>query len=149
MLIQQKQEKNSKRPKFFWIKQWLTNMHGKIAWINIFLELMSTDKFRHYLRMNATPYIDFYTLITFTSYITYTYNYTVCIDYFIVILIFTIHYGTCFSFLQVTSSLLHNYNNRINDAWDSIFWKSISLNEVFSFWKLKIYFTEIFHESLK
>ena len=43
------------------------------------------------------------------------------------ILIFTIHYGTHVSFLQMTSFLLRNYTYRINDAWGSFFWKSISL----------------------
>ena len=38
--------------------------------------------------------------------IIYTYNYTACIDYFIIILILTIHHSTHFSFLQITSSLL-------------------------------------------
>ena len=37
--------------------------------------------------MNATSYYlsyaDFYTLITYTSYITYSFNYTACIEYFI------------------------------------------------------------------
>ena len=33
--------------------------------------------------------------------------------------------------------------------WGGFFWKSISLNEIFIFWKLKISFTEIFHESWK
>ena len=61
--------------------------------------------------MNATSHIDFYTLIT-----TYTYNHTACIDYFIIILIFTSHYSTRFPFLQTTSSLLGNYHNRITDA---------------------------------
>ena len=48
-----------------------------------------TAKFRHYLRMNATSYyksyIDLCTLITYTSYITYIYNYTTCNDYFNII----------------------------------------------------------------
>ena len=52
-----------------------------------------------------------------------------------------------FLFIQITYSLLRNY--RVNDSWDGFFWKSISLNEIFSFWKLKISFTEMFHESLK
>ena len=30
-----------------------------------------------------------------------------------------------------------------------VFWKNISLNEIFSFWKLKISITEMFNESLK
>ena len=32
---------------------------------------------------------------------------------------------------------------------NSFFWKSISLDEIFSFWKIKISFTEMFQESLK
>ena len=35
--------------------------------------------------MNATSHIDFHTVINYTSYITSTYNYTLCIDYFIII----------------------------------------------------------------
>ena len=65
------------------------------------------------------------------------------------ILIFTIHYRTCFSFLQITSSLLRNWNNRTNDAGGGCFWRSISENEIFTFWKLNISFIEKFHESLK
>ena len=59
---------------------------------NIFSELLFTNKFQHYLRMNPTScywsYTDFYSLITFilwslnTFYITCTHNYTVRIDYF-------------------------------------------------------------------
>ena len=45
--------------------------------------------------------------------------------------------------LQITFSLLRNWNNRINDAWGDFFWKSISMNEIFSFWKLKISFTDV------
>ena len=69
------------------MKSWLKKRNDKSACVSIFLELQLTDKFRHYLRMNATSYywsyIDFYTLITYTSYITCTYNCTACIDYFI------------------------------------------------------------------
>ena len=63
----------------------------KRACVSIFSELLLTGKFQHYLRINATScygsYIDFYTLITCTSYIsyiTYAYNYTSCIDYFVI-----------------------------------------------------------------
>ena len=35
------------------------------------------------------------------------------------------------------------------DMWGGFFWKSISLSETSSFWKLKISFTEMFHKSLK
>ena len=58
-------------------------------------------------------------------------------------------YSTSFSFLQISSSLWRNWDNRTNDAWGGFLWKSISLNKIFSFWKLKISFTEMFHESLK
>ena len=63
--------------------------------------------------------------------------------------IFTIHYSTSFSFLQITSSLLFNQNNRTNDVWGSLFWKGISQYKIFNFWKLKLPFAEIFHGSLK
>ena len=74
----------------------------KSVWVNIFSELLLTDKLRHYLQINAKSCIDFNTLIVYASYITYNYNHTACINYFIIILIFTTHYSTCFSFLQIT-----------------------------------------------
>ena len=79
------------------MKPWLKNRNDKSACDNIFSELLLTDKFRHYLRMNATSdcwlYIDFYTLITYAFYITYTYNYE---KHSLLhhILIFKIHYST-------------------------------------------------------
>ena len=72
------------------MKPLLENKNDKSARVNIFSELMLTDKFRHYLRLNAASYIDFdylfidylyiyiyitYILIAYTSYITYTYDY--------------------------------------------------------------------------
>ena len=63
--------------------------------------------------------------------------------------VFTIHYSTRFLFLQITSSLLLNQNNRTNDVWGSLFWKGISQYKIFNFWKLKLPFAEIFHGSLK
>ena len=45
------------------------NRNDKSAQVNIFSELLLTDNVRHYLLMNGTTsYIDFYTLITDTSY---------------------------------------------------------------------------------
>ena len=64
-------------------------------------------------------------------------------------MIFIIHHNIRFSFLQITSSLLRNWNNRTNDAWGGFFWNCISLSEIFSFWKPKISFTEMFHESIE
>ena len=55
------------------MKPWLKNRKDKSARVNIFLEHPLTDEFRHYLRMNPTSYIDFYILITYTFYISYTY----------------------------------------------------------------------------
>ena len=75
-------------------------------------------------------------------------NDCLCIDYFTYIDFYNLYSGS-FWFLQITSSLLRNYNNRTNDAWGGFLWKSISLNKIFSFWKLKISFTEMFHESIK
>ena len=50
------------------MKPWLKNRNGKSAFVKMFSELLLTEKFQHYLRMNATSfyrsYIDFYTLIT-------------------------------------------------------------------------------------
>ena len=71
----------------------------------------------HYTRMNSTShywsYNDFYTL-TFLYYLHFTY--IACIVYFIIVyfIIFTIHYSTRFSSLQITFSLLSNWNNRTN-----------------------------------
>ena len=50
------------------MKPWLKNRNGKSAFVKMFSELLLTEKFQHYLRMNATSfyrsYIDFHTLIT-------------------------------------------------------------------------------------
>ena len=57
------------------MKPWWKNRNDTSACVNIFKFLL-TDKFRHYLRMNAISYygaqIDFYELITYASYITKT-----------------------------------------------------------------------------
>ena len=60
------------------MKPWLKNRNGKSARVNIFLELLLTDIFRHHLRKNTRSYIDFaYLCIGYLyTYITYTYNYT-------------------------------------------------------------------------
>ena len=50
---------------------------------------------------------------------------------------------------QFTPSLMRNYSNITNDVWGGFFWWSIWLNKIFSFWNLKISFTEMFHESFK
>ena len=92
-LLYSKNKKKSKISKRIWMKPWMKKRNDKSAWVNIFSELLLDDKFWQYLQVNATSYIDFYTLITYTSYITYTYNHTTCIDYFITILVFTIHYS--------------------------------------------------------
>ena len=75
------------------MKSWLRNRNDQSARVNIFSELLLTVKFRHYLRMYTTSYVDFdylyidylythtyitYTMITYTSCITCTYNYTAC-----------------------------------------------------------------------
>ena len=87
LLVKQKQ-KNSKRPTQTWMKTWLKNNDDKSACVNILSGLLLTDKLRHYLQMNAPSnywsYNDIYTLVTYTSYITYTCNYTACIDFFII-----------------------------------------------------------------
>ena len=81
-------QKNSKRPKRIYMRAWLKSGNDKSAGVSIFYEILLINKFQHYLRMNAKsyywPYIDFYTLITYTSYNTYTYNYTTFIDYFFI-----------------------------------------------------------------
>ena len=38
------------------MKPWLKNRNDKIACVDIFSELLLTDKFQHYLQMNATSY---------------------------------------------------------------------------------------------
>ena len=55
LLIKQKQKK-SQRPKRIYMKQWLKNRDNRSACVNIFSELLLTEKFRQYLRMNATSY---------------------------------------------------------------------------------------------
>ena len=51
------------------MKPWIKNRDDKSVWggvwAKIFSELLLTDKFWYYLRMNATSYIDFYTWITY------------------------------------------------------------------------------------
>ena len=42
---------------------------------------------------------------------------------------FTILYSTGFTFLQITSSLLRNQNNRTNAVWGGFLWRSISLTK--------------------
>ena len=86
-LVKQKQ-KISKRPKLIWMEPWLKNEKNNTeahVITNIFSELLLTDKLLYYLQMNATScywlHIDFYTLL---FYITYTYTYRACIDYFII-----------------------------------------------------------------
>ena len=78
-------QKNQKRPKRIWIKPLLKKQEPQKACVSLFSELLLTDKFQHYLRMNAISYYwsynYFYILITFHI-LYYTYNNTVCIDYF-------------------------------------------------------------------
>ena len=61
---------------------------GKSTYDNMFSELPLSDKFRPYLRINATSYYwsctDFYTFITYAFYITNTYDCETCIHYFII-----------------------------------------------------------------
>ena len=46
----------SKRPKRICVKPWLKNRNDKSTRVNIFSELLLTEKFRHYLGMNAISY---------------------------------------------------------------------------------------------
>ena len=80
-------------------KDRMKNTNDRSAQFNMFSELLLTEKLRHYLRMNATLYIGFYTLITYTFHIAFTYNYYTALKFI------TVH---VFSFLQITSSLLRN-----------------------------------------
>ena len=72
MLLVKQNKKNSKRRKRVWMKLWLKNRNYRSARDNIFSELLLTEKFRHYLQMNATShywlYLDFYTF-TFWYYL--------------------------------------------------------------------------------
>ena len=38
------------------MRPWLKNRNNKSAFVNIFSELLLTDKFWHYLQMNAASY---------------------------------------------------------------------------------------------
>ena len=140
LLIKQNKKKSKDQNASEWNYGW-KNRNDRSACVNILSEHLLTDKFPHYLRMNSTSYcwsyIDFYT-VTFLYYLHFTY--TGCIGYFII-----------YWFLRfATAHVFHcNSNNRINDAWGGFFWKSISLNEIFSFWKPKISFTEMFNESIE
>ena len=90
-------------------------------------------------------YIDFYTL----TYLYHLHLYLSSMHWLLHhISIFITHYSTHIAFLQTASSLLRNWN-RTNDVWGGFFWKSISLNNMFSFSKPKISFTEMFHESIE
>ena len=89
------------------MKPWMKNRNKKVQELMYFIYLNLTNSGIN-LQINATSYIDFFTLITYTSFITYTYNYITCADYFIIVLIITIHCSTPFLFLKITSSLLHN-----------------------------------------
>ena len=55
LLIKLKQKK-SKRPTCIWMKPWLKNRNDKSTCVNIFSELLLTEKLRHYLPMNALSY---------------------------------------------------------------------------------------------
>ena len=119
------------------------NVNNRSACVNIFSEHLLTDKRRYYVRMNSISYYlsctDFYGSI-------FLYYLHLCIDYFIIywfLQFTTIH---VLLFLEI---VLSNWNNRTNDAWGGVFWKSISKNEIFSFWKPKISFTEMYHESIE
>ena len=155
--------------------------------------------------MNVTSYywsyIDFYTLITYTSYVTYTYNFETCIQKQLPKVFLRksqvsqehLCWGLFFTKLQSfrTATLLKRDSNTVSFLWNLkflrtpiwrniwcerlllcvdyffcidfcnslqyifmmheavFFGKSISQNKIFSFWELKISFTEMFHESLK
>ena len=65
-------------------------------------------------------------------------------------------YSIIYWFIQFTTvHIFHFYNNfffitqLITQWWSGFVRRSISLNEIFSFWKLKICFNEIFYESWK
>ena len=80
----QKQKNQKDQNVAEWNHDWNTGTTKKHC-VSLFSELRLTDKFQHYLRMNAISYYwsynYFYILITFHI-LYYTYNNTVCIDYF-------------------------------------------------------------------
>ena len=84
------------------MKPWLKNRNDRSACVNIFSELRLTDKFRHYLWINATScywsYIDFDTL-TFLYYL-HLYLYSIYISLYNLFLQFTTVQR--FSFSQIT-----------------------------------------------
>ena len=138
-------EEKIKRPSTSeWNYDW-KNRNNSSACVNLFAEHLSTDKFRHYLRMNSTSYcwsyIGFHTL-TFLYYLHFTYS--LLIQRALV----TSSYIDFYNSLQYTFFISTN-NFFSNDAWGGFFRKSIWLNETFSFWKPKLSFSEIFYESLK
>ena len=139
LLIRQKQ-KNSKRPKRIWMKTWLKNRKDKGECVNIFSELLITDKFWHYFQMNATyhttEYIEFYTL--FINLILLT---LIIIQH-----IFTICYSTRFSFLEIK----HYYATKTTELMT----RQVVFFEKLFHWtkflvRLKISFSESFHRRLK
>ena len=80
------------------------------------------QNFHHFLWMNATSYywlyIDFYTLITYTSYITYTYNCTPCIDYFIIQ--FSVPIPRHKSHLSHVNVFLRHYTGQLKTAVEQV-----------------------------
>ena len=84
------------------MKPWLKKRNNRSACVNIFSEVLLTDKFRYYLRMNATSYywsyIDFCTL----TFLYYLHLYLHSMNWlFYHVLSLTIYCSTFFSFLQL------------------------------------------------
>ena len=80
MLIIKQKQKVPKIPKRIWMKTWLKTRSDNSACANIILELLLTTNSGIILEsmqlhtIDHTLYIHFYTLITYTFYITYNYN---------------------------------------------------------------------------
>ena len=140
-----KQEKIKHQNASEWNYGW-KNRNDRSACVNIFSEHLLTDSssiifewIPHHIIDHTLIFIHWHFYITYTLLIHWLLRHT---------LIFTIHCSTRISFLEKIS-LLRNWNNRTNDPWGGLFSKSISLNEIFSFWKPKISSTEMFHESIE
>ena len=122
------------------MKPWTKNMNDKSAWVNIFSELRLTGKFWNYLRMNATSYIDFYTLIA--------YNLTLLT---LIIIQHALITSSLYWFLQLTTVHVFYYAIKTIELKTR---EAVSFVKVFHWTKFlafenKHFFTEIFHESLK
>ena len=99
--------KKSKRPKRIWMKPWLKNRYDKkhvLAYFHNFCWLTNSSMiFEWMLHHTIDHTMIFIDSLLFTFYITCTYNYTVCIDYFD-----ALAYTNFYSSLQYTFFIFTN-----------------------------------------